>query len=112
MHRRYAPHMSSQTAVLSLPTRLVSTLTGADIRSVERWRSGTQPRRLRFVSRLDDLAVVLDLLGPAMTNKGRQAWLTSRSAYLGMARPVDLLVHGEFDKVAGAARAYRNGDAV
>ena len=104
--------MTIQSAVRSLPVRLVSTLTGADVRSVERWRTGTAPRRTAFVRRLDDLAAVLELLGPAMTDKGKQAWLTSRSAYLGMARPLDLLAAGEFDRVAGAARAYSSGDSV
>ncbi len=104
--------MTIQVAVRSLPVSLVSIVTGADVRSVERWRSGTSPRRLAFVSRLDDLAAVLELLGPGMTNKGKQAWLTSRSAYLGMARPLDLLAKGQFERVAGAARAYASGDAV
>jgi hypothetical protein len=104
--------MTIQTAVRSLPVSLVSTLTGADVRSVERWRTGTEPRRSEFVSRLDDLVAILELLGPAMTNKGKQTWLTSRSAYLGMARPLDLLAKGEFDRVAGSARAYSNGDSV
>ncbi len=104
--------MTIQVAVRSLPVSLVSIVTGADVRSVERWRSGTSPRRLAFVSRLDDLAAVLELLGPGMTNKGKQAWLTSRSAYLGMARPLDLLAKGQFERVAGAARAYTSGDAV
>ena len=104
--------MTIQTAVRSLPVRLVSTLTGADVRSVERWRTGTEPRRTAFVRRLDDLAAVLEILGPSMTNKGKGAWLTSRSAYLGMARPLDLLAAGEFERVAGAARAYSSGDSV
>jgi hypothetical protein len=103
--------MTIQVAVRSLPVSLVSMVTGADARSVERWRKGTSPRRLAFVSRLDDLSAVLDLLGPDMTNRGKQAWLTSRSAYLGMARPLDLLARGEFDRVAGAARAYSSGDS-
>lgn len=104
--------MTIQAAVRSLPVRLVSTVTGADVRSVERWRTGTEPRRSAFIARLDDLVAVLDLLGPSMKDKGKQAWLTSRSAYLGMARPLDLLARGEFDRVAGAARAYSSGDSV
>src|SRR3989304_5030480 len=79
--------MTIQAAVRSLPARLVSTVTGADGRSVERWRTGTEPRRSEFVNRLDDLVAILDLLGPSMTNKGKQAWLTSRSGYLGMGGP-------------------------
>lgn len=104
--------MTIQRAVRSLPIRLVSSLTGADVRSVERWRTGTPPRRSAFVSRLEDLAAILELLGPSMSDRGKGAWLTSRSAYLGMARPLDLLANDGFDLVAGAARAYSSGDAV
>ena len=86
--------------------------TGADVRSVERWRTGTPPTRARFIKRLDDLSAVLDILGPRMPDKGKQAWLASRSAYLGWRRPSDLLAQGDFDEVAAAARAYANGDAV
>lgn len=111
-HRRYDVAMTIQTAVRSLPVSLVSVITGADVRSVERWRTGTEPRRSAFVNRLDDLVAILDLLGPSMTNKGKQAWLTSRSGYLGMVRPLDLLAKGDFDRVAGAARAYSNGDSI
>jgi hypothetical protein len=99
-----------QAAVRSLPARVVSTVTGADVRSVERWRAGTRPRRTAYVHRLDDLSAVLDLLGPAMSSRGKEAWLTSRSAHLGFARPIDLLAEGGFERVAGAARAYGGGD--
>jgi len=103
--------MAVQAAVRALPARIVSQVTGADLRSVERWRSGTRPRRAKYVQRLDDLDAVLELLGPRMTAAGRRAWLTSRSAHLGWKRPIDVLADGDFDRVAGAARAYAAGDA-
>lgn len=96
--------------IRSLPTRLVSEVTGADRRSVERWRSGVTPSRTAFVRRLDDLAAIVDLLGPAMSARGKAAWLTARSPFLGWQRPVDVLAAGEFDRARDAARAYAAGD--
>jgi hypothetical protein len=98
------------TAALRLPARVVSEATGASPRSVERWRAGVGPRRTDFRVKLDDLATVLEILGPQMAPRARQAWLTGRSAHLGWRRPVELLAAGEFDRVRGAALAYAAGD--
>lgn len=98
------------SALRQLPARVVSEATGANIRTVERWRAGAQPRRHAYRLRLDDLAAVLEVLGDAMAPRGRQAWLTARSAHLGWQRPVDVLAAGEFDLVRGAALAYAGGD--
>jgi hypothetical protein len=98
------------TALRQLPARVVSEATGANIRTVERWRAGAEPRRHAYRLRLDDLAAVLEVLGDAMTPRARQAWLMARSAHLGWQRPVDALAAGEFDQVRGAALAYAAGD--
>jgi hypothetical protein len=97
-------------ALQSLPARVISEATGANRRTVERWRAGASPRRMLFRVRLDDLAAVLEILGPRMGPRARQAWLTGRSAHLGWRRPVELLAAGEFDRVRGAALAFSAGD--
>lgn len=100
----------SVAAVRQLPARVISEATGASLRTAERWRAGTRPRRRIYRLRLDEVSAILDALGPALTPKGRQAWLTAQSAYLGARRPVDLLAAGAFDEVRGAAHAYVAGD--
>jgi hypothetical protein len=97
-------------AVRRLPTRVVSAATGANQRTVERWRVGIGPRRTEYRVKLDDLAAVVEILGSQMGPRAWQAWLTGRSAHLGWRRPVDLLAAGEFDLVRGAALAYTAGD--
>jgi hypothetical protein len=97
-------------ALRSLPARLVSRATGANPRTVERWRAGTTPRRSEYRGRLEDLAAVLEMLGPQASPTGRQAWLTARSAHLGWRRPIDVLAAGDFESVRGAALAYAAGD--
>ena len=96
--------------VRRLPARVVSEATGANQRTVERWRAGIGPRRTEYRVRLDDLAAVLEILGPQMGPRAWQAWLTGRSAHLGWQRPVELLAAGEFEQVRGAALAYAAGD--
>lgn len=98
------------SALRQLPARVVSEATGANIRTVERWRAGAQPRRHQYRIRLDDLAAIMELLAEVMTPRARQAWLTARSAHLGWERPVDVLADGGFDLVRGAATAYAAGD--
>jgi hypothetical protein len=102
--------MTMSTALRSLPARIVSEATGANQRTVERWRAGTPPRRSVYRVRLEDLAAVLEMLGPNIGPRARQAWLTARSAHLGWERPIDLLAAGEFEAVRGAAVAYAAGD--
>lgn len=93
-----------------LPARVVSEATGANQRTVERWRAGIGPRRAEYRLKLDDLAAILEILGPQMAPRAWQAWLTARSAHLGWQRPIDLLADGDFDKVRGAAIGYAAGD--
>ena len=100
----------SVAAVRRLPARVVSEATGANPRTVERWRAGMGPRRNEYRLRLDDLAAILDILGAQMGPGASEAWLTGRSAHLGWQRPVELLAAGEFERVRGAALAYAAGD--
>lgn len=102
--------MTAAQVVRAVPSTILADVTGAAVRSVERWRAGVVPRRHAYVQRLDDLSAVLELLGPSMSNRGKQAWLTSRSTYLGFQRPVDVLAAGEFERVRAAARAYIEGE--
>jgi hypothetical protein len=97
-------------ALRQLPARVVSEATGANIRTVERWRAGASPRRHAYRVRLDDLAALMEVLGTSMAPRARQAWLTARSAYLGWQRPVDVLAAGDFDRARAAALAYAGGD--
>jgi hypothetical protein len=102
--------LDSTDLVRSLPARTVAAATGASVRTAERWRAGTTPRRRTYVDRLADLAAVAGILA-SMTARGMAAWLSAPSAYLAGERPADLLARGETDRVRGAALAYAAGDA-
>jgi hypothetical protein len=105
--------MSSAAApdvLRALPARTLAAATGASVRSAERWRAGTLPRRRAYVDRLADLAAVVGILA-SMSPRGTAAWLTAPSAFLAGERPADLIVRGETGRVRGAALAYAAGDA-
>jgi hypothetical protein len=95
----------------SLPVRLLAAATGADPRTVERWRAGSVPRA-RYRARVDELGAVMRILAGSMVPEARAAWLEARNPFLDWQRPADLLAEGRFDEVRGAAEAYQAGDFV
>lgn len=92
--------------IRALPIRMLSATTGADRRTVERWRSGSAPRS-RYRARVDELGAVLAILGEETTAPAKQAWLEARNPFLDWRRPAELLAEGRFDEVRGAAEAWR-----
>jgi hypothetical protein len=104
--------MTLAATARSLPIRVVAQATGANPRTVERWRAGSGPRWTLYRLRLEDLAGILDILGDAIGPRARLEWLVGRSGHLGGRRPIDLLAAGDAEQVRGAALAYAAGDPV
>lgn len=96
--------------VRALPARVIASIAGVDVRTVERWRARVQPRP-RSQRRLDELEAVLRILGPGMTDRARQQWLEAPNVALDWQRPADVLASGGFREVVGAAQAYMAGDS-
>ena len=65
-----------------LPPRLLAAITGASLRSAQRWRGGTVPRPAS-VSRLRETDAILDLLGTGSSPTARRAWLEAPNPTLG-----------------------------
>ena len=95
--------------VRALPARLIASIAGVDVRTVERWRTRVQPRP-RHRRRLEEIEAVLAILGSGMTDRAKQQWLEAPNVALDWERPVDVLARGDFREVVGAARAYAAGD--
>ncbi len=91
------------------PAHLIARVTGASVRSAQRWRAGQRPQT-RFRDRIDELQGVLDILGSGMTDAAKRDWLEAPSPALGWARPLDRMAEGAFDDVRGAAESYVVGD--
>jgi hypothetical protein len=97
--------------VESLPSRVLAHLTGASLRSAQRWRSGARPRSAT-VDRLRAVDEVLALLGRGASTSARRAWLEAPNPVLGGERPVDRIARGDVAAVRGAAESYAVGDFV
>lgn len=91
------------------PASLIARVTGANVRTAERWRAGQAPQS-RFRDRMSALQAVLDVLGRGMSDGAKRAWLEAPSPFLNWDRPVDRLAKGEFVAVHGAAESYAVGD--
>lgn len=91
------------------PARLLARVTGANVRTAERWRAGQWPQS-RFRDRMSALEAVLDVLGRGMPDGAKRAWLEAPSPFLDWDRPVDRLASGDFAAVHGAAESYAVGD--
>jgi hypothetical protein len=99
------------TIVETLPSRLLARLTGASVRSAQRWRSGATPRSASLV-RLRETDALLAMLGRGTSAAARRAWLEAPNPVLGGDRPVDRLARGDVAAVRGAAESYGAGDVV
>jgi uncharacterized protein (DUF2384 family) len=93
------------------PARFIARVTGANVRTAERWRAGQSPQA-RFRSRIGELQAILDLLGRGMTDAAKRDWLEAPSGGLAWRRPIDVLAEGDFDAVRAAAESYIVGDYV
>jgi uncharacterized protein (DUF2384 family) len=93
------------------PATFIARVTGANVRTAERWRSGQSPQA-RFRSRIGELQAILDMLGSGMTDVAKRDWLEAPNGSLAWRRPIDLLASGDFDAVRAAAESYNVGDYV
>ncbi|HET7685223.1 MAG TPA: antitoxin Xre/MbcA/ParS toxin-binding domain-containing protein [Candidatus Limnocylindria bacterium] len=94
-----------------LPPRLLAALTGASVRSAQRWRAGGSPRAAT-AARLRETDALLALLGRRASAAARRAWLEAPNPALGGDRPVERLARGDVAAVRAAARGYGAGDMV
>ena len=94
-----------------LPPRLLAALTGASLRSAQRWRGGTVPRPAT-AARLRETDAILDLLGRGSSPRARRAWLEAPNPVLAGDRPLDRIARGDLEPVRGAAAGYGAGDFV
>jgi hypothetical protein len=97
--------------VTLLPPRLLAVITGASLRSAQRWRGGTIPRPAS-ARRLRETDAILDLLGSGASTNARRAWLEAPNPTLDGDTPLHRIARGDLGAVRGAAAGYGAGDIV
>ena len=97
--------------VTLLPPRLLAAITGASLRSAQRWRGGTVPRPAS-ARRLRETDAILDLLGHGSSATARRAWLEAPNPTLDGDTPLHRIARGDLGAVRGAAAGYAAGDVV
>ena len=82
---------------------------GVDLRTLERWRSGSYPQR-EMRHKLGALSMLSQRLCATFTTvEARRAWLREDNRYLGGLAPLDALRAGRFDRIEAALEALDSG---
>jgi hypothetical protein len=82
---------------------------GVDLRTLDRWRSGTYPQR-ETRDKLSALAALSQRLCATFTTpEVRRVWLQDDSRFLGGLAPIDALRAGRFDRLEAALEALDSG---
>ena len=95
---------------LGVSSEVLAGATGADRRSVERWRSGQAFPQHEARRRLDRLAELLTRLnGTFATADGVRLWMQTDNRYLGHLKPVEVARAGRLDRLEAALQALDAG---
>ena len=94
---------------LLLSDQDVAQALGVDLRTLDRWRSGTYPQR-ETREKLGTLAALAERLCATFTTpQARNAWLREDNLYLGGLAPIDALRTGRFDRIDATLEALASG---
>jgi transcriptional regulator with XRE-family HTH domain len=92
-----------------LTTAEIAAVTGVQERQVQHWAAGTSRPRDETRDRLVDVHYLVRQLAEVYRAEGIQIWLHARNRELEGARPIDLLVAGEFEPVVHAVSRLQSG---
>jgi hypothetical protein len=95
---------------IGIGERDIARLTEKEMRTVRRWLAGALPKG-DSAARIDELRVIVTVLGQLLDPEGIVAWLRNRNARLDFRRPLEVLAQGGegFDQVLGAAKDLVEG---
>jgi hypothetical protein len=76
-------------------------------RTAHRWLKGTRPRRTQELERLLEVVALLEQTLPS--DNAVRSYLYHANQTLRGEKPIDLLIRGEFDRVAADLQAVQEG---
>jgi transcriptional regulator with XRE-family HTH domain len=93
--------------LLGLSQESLARILGVSSRTVHRWLHGTRPRRKPELDRI--LSLASSLLRALSDAAAVRAYLHHANPSIGNERPVDLLLRGEFDRIAADLQSIEEG---
>jgi len=106
--RHTRPHtLAKVVRILGVSQEALSRILHVSVRTVNRWLKGARPRRNPELSRLLELVAFLERTLP--DPQAIRSYLYHPNPSFGGERPLDLLMRGEFQRVAGDLQAVQEG---
>jgi CheY-like chemotaxis protein len=105
--RTKLPNLSKVLRLLGVSQEVFSRMLNVSARTVHRWLKGARPRQTRELDRLLEIVALLEQSLP--NDDAIRSYLHHPNPTLRFAEPIDLLIRGEFDRVAADLRAVQEG---
>lgn len=105
--RSRSPNLSQVVRLLGVSQEVFSRMLNVSARTAHRWLKGTRPRRTRELDRLLETVALLEQTLPS--DDAIRSYLYHANPTLHGEKPIDLLIRGEFDRVAADLEAVQEG---
>ncbi len=102
-----SPSLSQIVRLLGVSQEVLSRILNVSARTAHRWLKGTRPRRTRELDRLLEIVALLEQTLP--NDEAIRSYLYHANPILQGEKPIDLLIRGEFDRVAADLQAVQEG---
>jgi hypothetical protein len=94
---------------VALTTGELARVTGVEERQVYNWASGASRPRGETKDRLLEVHYIVNELREVYTPEGADIWIHARNRSLRGAKPIDLLIEGDFEAVLAAIERLKTG---
>jgi transcriptional regulator with XRE-family HTH domain len=101
------PNLGQVVRLLGISQEALSRMLNVSARTAHRWLKGTRPRRTRELDRLLEIVVLMEQTLPG--NDAIRSYLYHANPSLQGEKPIDVLIRGEFDRVAADLQAVQEG---
>ncbi len=101
------PSVSQILRLLGVSQEVLSRILNVSARTAHRWLKGARPRRTRGLDRLLEIVALLEQTLPS--DDAIRSYLYHANPTLRGEEPIDLLIRGEFDRVAADLQAVQEG---
>jgi CheY-like chemotaxis protein len=102
-----SPSLSQIVRLLGVSQEVFSRILNVSARTAHRWLKGTRPRRTRELDRLLEIIALLEQTLP--NDEAIRSYLYHANPTLQGEKPIDLLIRGEFDRLAADLQAVQEG---